>query len=62
MTAPTYQPIGVRDPVAVVAREHELLEILRRSPEGLRIPEIIPLLSGSEVGDVRSPAAAVAAR
>jgi hypothetical protein len=40
MTLATHQPIGVKNPTVVRAKEAELLEVLRQSPEGLRVPQL----------------------
>lgn len=41
MTLATHQPVGVKNPAMVRAKEAELLEVLRRSPEGLRAPQVV---------------------
>lgn len=40
MTLATDQPVNIRHPARVRAKEAELLEVLRQSPEGLRSPQI----------------------
>jgi hypothetical protein len=40
MTLATHQPIGIKNPTVVRAKEAELLEVLRQSPEGLRVPQL----------------------
>jgi hypothetical protein len=51
VTLATHQPIGIRNPVLVRAKEAALLEALRRSPDGLRTPEICEA-TGEPVGAV----------
>jgi hypothetical protein len=46
-----HQPIGVKNPIMVRAKEAALLEALRRSPEGMRIPAICEV-SGEPQGAV----------
>jgi hypothetical protein len=41
VTLATHQSIGVKNPLVVRAKEAALLEVLRRSPDGLRAPEIV---------------------
>jgi hypothetical protein len=52
MTLATHQPVGVKNPTLVRAKEAALLEALRRSPGGLRTPEIC-----TETGELASAVA-----
>jgi hypothetical protein len=40
VTLATHQPIGIRNPTLVRAKEAALLEALRRSPEGLHTSQV----------------------
>lgn len=56
MTLATHQPIGVKNPVVVRAKEAELLGVLRKSPDGLRVPKLCVITGEltSAVADRRS--------
>jgi hypothetical protein len=51
MTLATHLPIGVKNPIMVRAREAQLLETLRGSPEGLRVPALA-VSTGSSIAAV----------
>jgi hypothetical protein len=53
MTLATGQPIGVKNPAVVRAKEAELLAVLRGSPAGLRVPQLCSMTGEltSAVGD-----------